>query len=211
MIETLIVLAKQPVAGRVKTRLCPPLTVEQAADVAAAALADTLAAVARAPARRRVLAFDAPVARWLPRGWIPYRQTAGSLDVRIAAAFADAGRGPTVLVGMDTPQLRPEHLVFDADRYPACLGPATDGGYWAIGLRDPSMAPSVIEGVPMSTSYTGDAQLRRLHSHGLDVQLLDELSDVDTITDAEQVAALAPGGLFAKAVRRVRPELAVAG
>ena len=211
MIDTLIVLAKKPTAGRVKTRLCPPLTAHQAAELAAAALADTLAVVARTPARRRVLAFDAPTTAWLPPGWVPYRQPTGSLDLRMAAAIADAGHGPTVLVGMDTPQMRTDQLTeWNPERYPACLGPATDGGYWAIGLADPSIAPAVIEGVPMSTSYTGAAQFARLRTHGLDVHTLDELTDVDTITDADTVAALTPGGRFANAVHRVRPDLATA-
>lgn len=208
MIDTLIVLAKQPVAGRVKTRLCPPLSIQQAAEVAAAALADTLAAVARTPAHRRVLAFDAPATPWLPAGWISHRQPTGPLDIRIAAAFVDAGRGPTVLVGMDTPQLRSDQLTeWQPEHYAACLGPAADGGYWAIGLRDPSTAPILVEGVPMSTSQTGAAQLYRLQAHGLDVQLLDELTDVDTIADADDVAARAVGGRFAEAMRRIRPDL----
>ena len=207
MIETLIVLAKRPVAGRVKTRLCPPLTTEQAADVATAALVDTLAAVAATPARRRVLAFDAPATAWLPSGWVLHRQPAASLDVRIASAFAEAGRGPTVLVGMDTPQLRAAHLTaFEPARYDACLGPATDGGYWALGLRDPAAAPAAVVGVPMSRSYTGEAQLRRLRALGLAVQFLDQLTDVDTVADAVQVATLAPGGHFAESLRSVAPE-----
>lgn len=208
MIDTLIVLAKRPLAGRVKTRLCPPLTAQQAAEVAAAALADTLAAASATPAHRRVLAFDAPSTSWLPPGWITYRQPVGGLDVRITAAFVEAGRGSTVLIGMDTPQLRAEQLtVFQPERYGACLGLAADGGYWAIGLRDPSAAPAVVMGVPMSTSYTGAAQLSRLQAHGLVVQLLDELTDVDTIADADHVAAEVPGGRFADAMRRIRPEL----
>lgn len=211
MIDTLIVLAKQPVAGRVKTRLCPPLSTQQAAEVAAAALADTLAAIASTPARRRVLAFDAPVGTWLPAGWISHRQPTGPLDARIVAAFVEAGRGPTVLVGMDTPQLRGDQLTeWQPEHYAACLGPAADGGYWAIGLRDPSAAPAVIAGVPMSTSYTGVAQLARLRAHGLAVQLLDELTDVDTIADADDVASCASGGRFADAIRRIRPGLTAA-
>lgn len=211
MIDTLIVLAKRPLAGRVKTRLSPPLTGQQAADVAAAALADTLAVAARTPALRHVLAFDGPAAPWLPPEWIFYKQPAGSLDSRIAAAFAEAGRGTTVLIGMDTPHLRPEMLTaFDPQRYHACLGRATDGGFWAIGLRDPAAARAVIEGVPMSTAHTGDVQLHRLRAHALHVQLLGELTDVDTIDDADHVAALAPAGLFAETLRRVRPELVAA-
>jgi glycosyltransferase A (GT-A) superfamily protein (DUF2064 family) len=204
MIDTLIVLAKQPVAGRVKTRLTPPLTHDQAAELAAAALADTLAAVSRARVRRRALAFDAPAAAWLPAGWAECRQPAGGLDVRIAAAFVRAGRGATVLVGMDTPQVTTGQLTgFDVSSYDACLGPAADGGFWALGLREPSAAPSLIEGVPMSCAHTGAEQLDRLRAAGLRVQILEELTDVDTIADADRVAAYAPDGQFARAVHRV--------
>lgn len=205
MTITLIVIAKEPLAGRVKTRLIPPLTPQQAADVAAAALCDTLDAASAAVARDRILAFAGRAGRWLPAGWLLSPQPTGSLDKRLAAAFLSAGRGPALLVGMDTPQLRPEHLAaFSPDRYDACLGMATDGGYWAIGLRDPRLAASAIEGVAMSRAHTGADQLRRLLGLGLRVQLLDELTDVDTMDNATEVAALVPNGSFARAVSRAR-------
>lgn len=204
MSSTLIVIAKQPVPGRVKTRLVPPLTVQQAADVAAAALRDTLAAAGATAARRRVLAFAGCADGWLPPGWQLSRQSTGGLDKRLAAAFLSAADGPALLVGMDTPQLRPQHLTaFDPERYDACLGMAPDGGYWAIGLRDPRLARAAIEGVTMSSTYTGAEQLRRLLDLGLRVQLLDELTDVDTIDTATEVAALVPNGSFAGAVSQV--------
>ncbi|MBV9823483.1 MAG: DUF2064 domain-containing protein, partial [Actinobacteria bacterium] len=130
---TMIVLAKQPLPGRAKTRLTPPLHPEQAARVAAGALTDTLAAAAAVDAHSHLLAFDGNPADWLPAGWRHEHQPAGTLDVRLVAAFAAAQPGrPAVLVGMDTPQFRPEQLAFDAARYDACLGLATDGGYWTI-------------------------------------------------------------------------------
>lgn len=196
---TVIVIAKRPVPGRVKTRLTPPLTPEQACGLAAAALTDTLAAVAQVPAAEHVLAFSEQPREWLPRGWRAVLQPVGGLDVRLAAAFDRAGPGPAVLVGMDTPQVRPDQIAgFDPSRYDACLGMAVDGGYWAIGFREPRMARKVIPGVPMSTSRTGADQLARMTAVGLRVQLLDELVDVDTIETARTVAALSPLTSFAR-------------
>jgi uncharacterized protein len=202
VIATVLVLAKEPLPGKVKTRLVPPLTFEGAADVAAAALADTLHVVAPV-ARRRVIVLDGAAGPWLPHGWRVVPQRVGGLDRRLADAFGDAGRGGTVLVGMDTPQLRPEQLAaFDPSRYDACLGLAVDGGYWAIGLADPGVARVVIPGVPMSTVDTGVEQLRRLRAHGLRVQLLESLEDIDTFAAARRVAAVMPiGSALVRAMR----------
>jgi glycosyltransferase A (GT-A) superfamily protein (DUF2064 family) len=212
VIDNLIVIAKVPIAGRVKTRLVPPLSPEQAAQVAGAALSDTLAAVHGAPARQRFLAFDGAVAGWLPTGWQICRQPEGGLDRRLAAAFRAAGPGSALLVGMDTPQVSNAQLsAFDPERYDACLGLAPDGGYWAMGFRDPSLAAPAILGIPMSTARTGADQLHRLHALRLRVQLLDELRDVDTIADADAVAALIPGSAFAAALAEARSSQRMAG
>jgi glycosyltransferase A (GT-A) superfamily protein (DUF2064 family) len=210
--NTLIVIAKEPIAGRVKTRLVPPLSTEQAAQVAGAALADTLAAVQGAPARQRLLAFAGDVAAWLPAGWRSCRQPDGGLDRRLAAAFHAAGPGPALLLGMDTPQVRSAHLTaFAPERYDACLGPAPDGGYWALGFRDPRLAAPAILDIPMSTEHTGAHQLRRLQRLGLRVQLLEELRDVDTIVDADEVAALIPGSAFTAALAAASAAQPLAG
>lgn len=199
-IGTLVVIAKEPRPGHVKTRLVPPLTHEQAADVAGAALGDTLRAVAAVPARELLVAFDGDPSRWVPDGWRVTPQPAGALDARLVAAFRAAGPGPAVLVGMDTPQVRAEQIAaFDPSSYDACLGPASDGGYWAIGFADPGQAAAAIADVPMSTDRTGAEQLHRLCSMGLRVQVLDELTDVDTIEAAHVVARLTPGSAFAAA------------
>ena len=198
---TLLVLAKRPVAGRVKTRLCPPLTGAQAARVAAAALTDTLHAVESAAATQRVLCFDGGVLGWLRPGWQHRTQCTGGLAARLADAFA-AARGPALLVGMDTPQLSAALLdEFDPSRYDACLGPTVDGGYWTIGLTDPRSAAASFAGVPMSTPHTFTAQLDRLARLGLRVQMLPLLTDVDTAGDANEVAGLAPHTRFAAAWR----------
>ncbi|WP_055549560.1 DUF2064 domain-containing protein [Streptomyces sp. NBRC 110028] len=198
--STVIVIAKEPVPGRVKTRLTPPYTPAEAAALAEAALGDTLHAVLEMPARRRVLALDGRAGPWLPPGIEVVPQGGGGLDERLAAAFAGC-QGPTLLIGMDTPQVTPALLapVLGRDGWRDCgawFGPATDGGFWALGLAEPD--PELLRGVPMSTPTTGAAQRRRLDDAGLRVRELPVLRDVDTADDAEWVAALAPGSRFAR-------------
>ena len=206
MKPALIVLAKEPVAGRVKTRCCPPCTPAQAAALAEAALADTLAAAAAVPHVRTVLALDGRPGHWLPAGVDVVRQRGSGLDERLAAAFDDVG-GPAVLVGMDTPQVTADELQHAVDRLgdgsvDALLGPSTDGGFWAIGLTRPDR--SVFVGVPMSRPDTGQRQLGRLHRRGLRVGALPVRTDVDDMATAQRVASLVPASRFARTVRAIR-------
>ena len=198
---TLIVIAKECLPGKVKTRLHPPLSLDQAAELAAASLDDTLAAVAVLPATRRVLAFDGAVAPASAAGYDIVPQVAGGLDERLGAIF-DGCNEPAVLIGMDTPQVSAADLAPLFADWPddvdAWFGPAADGGFWALGLREPD--GNLIRGVPMSESFTGDHQLARLRDAGLRVRLLPTLTDVDHIEDAQLVAALAPHGRFAAAL-----------
>ena len=202
-------LAKAPVPGRVKTRLCPPATPEQAARLAAAALADTLAAALRVPAAEVVVALDGEpdptLAVALARTTV-IAQRGGPLGERIAAAHADvAGLAPgacTVLIGMDTPQLDPGVLdrclaaVSEPDGPDAVLGPAADGGWWALALRDPRDA-ELVRSVPASRSDTGARTRAALETAGLRVAAMPELTDVDTMVDAHAVARACPGSRFA--------------
>ncbi|MCB5907496.1 TIGR04282 family arsenosugar biosynthesis glycosyltransferase [Streptomyces pinistramenti] len=204
---TLLVIAKEPVPGRVKTRLTPPYSPEQAAELATAALTDTLGTVLAAPARRRVLVLEGESGPWLPPGVEVVPQCAGGLDERLAAAFAGC-EGPALLVGMDTPQISPGLLApaLGAEAWQSCdawFGPAVDGGFWALGLAEPD--PELLRGVPMSTARTGAAQRARLTGAGLRVRDLPRLRDVDTADDAGAVAAAAPGGRFAAAYARLAP------
>jgi uncharacterized protein len=196
-----IVIAKAPVPGRCKTRLCPPCTPDEAAELAAAALRDTLRAVGRCRAARRVVALDGMAGDWLPAGFEVIPQRGSSLDRRIAAAFMDVGQR-ALLVGMDTPQLTPRILndaLTSLEGADAALGHTFDGGFWAVGVEEPSAAAFV--GVPMSTHQTGAAQQQRLESMGLDVADLPLMRDVDYISDALNVAALEPHNLFANTLR----------
>jgi glycosyltransferase A (GT-A) superfamily protein (DUF2064 family) len=204
----LLVIAKAPVPGRVKTRLCPPCTPYQAARVAAAALADTLTAGYATPATRHTILLSG---QWTPPpGWYPVTQRGDGLADRLANGFADtalAGTG-SVLIGMDTPQVTAPLLASVAaglDDADAVLGPACDGGWWALALRDPSHAEA-LRAVPMSTVDTGAATVAALRGRGLRVRLAGPLRDVDTAVDAWEVAGQCPGGTFADAVRRHVPQ-----
>jgi hypothetical protein len=200
-----IVMAKAPVPGRVKTRLCPPCTPEEAALVAEAALIDTLFAALSSSAERVVLALDGEPGPWLPPGVDVIRQRGAGFDERLVAAWCDVG-GPALQIGMDTPQVTPAHLdlaraALDAPGADAVLGPAVDGGWWCIGLRRAD--PAVFRGIPMSRPDTGARQMARLRELGLRTATLPGLRDVDTIADARAVAELAPDTRFAAAVRGV--------
>lgn len=203
----ILVIAKRPLPGRVKTRLTPPYPPEQAADLAWAALRDTLAAVSGTPAVRRVVALDGPPGPYVPSGFDVVLQRGGGLDERLACAFADAYAGcpaPMLLIGMDTPQVTPATLTAAAaalDTADAVLGPAEDGGFWLLGLRRPD--PGLLLGVPMSTAGTGAAQHQRLVRAGLRVAVVPTLRDVDTASDVDAVAAQIPHSHFALAHARL--------
>ncbi|WP_088320045.1 DUF2064 domain-containing protein [Kineosporia sp. R_H_3] len=202
---TILVLAKSPEPGRSKTRLAPAYGFEGAAALAAAALADTLDAVAAAPAARRVLVLDGEVVPPVPAGFVVVRQRGRTHGDRIAAALA-AEPGPALLIGMDTPQVTPALLTVDLAEpgVDAWLGPAADGGWWALGLRHPGRdARSVLAGVPMSTALTGQVQRERLVAAGLAPRALPALRDVDEPDDALAVAALAPGTRFGRLVQEL--------
>ncbi|MGH4003732.1 MAG: TIGR04282 family arsenosugar biosynthesis glycosyltransferase [Pseudonocardiaceae bacterium] len=212
----LLVLAKAPVPGEVKTRLCPPATPAQAARIAAAALLDTLDAVLAVPQVVPVVALsgditkavDAPAltARLRATTVLPQRGT--SLGQRIATSHADAaavaGHLPVLQVGMDTPQVNAVLFgqcldLLEGDGVDAVYGPAADGGWWALGVQRPEVAERIAH-VPTSRPDTGARTLAVLRAAGCRVLELPELSDVDTWEDAAAVATEAPGRRFAATV-----------
>lgn len=223
---TVLVMAKAPVPGRVKTRLCPPLTAIAAARLAAAALLDTIASVDRFDAAvaggvGKVIAIDGSlvdavdgpvianrITSAAARCWTRIPQRGAGFAERLVLGHGDAaGRGPVLQIGMDTPQLTGVLIAAASEALfakgvDAVVGPASDGGWWSLGVRDARMA-RVLRGVPMSTSETGDLTVRALRVNGLRVVLLPTLTDVDTFADATEVAGAAPGTGFARTFRAV--------
>ena len=138
---TLIVIAKAPVPGRVKTRLSPPFSAAESAALAEAALADTLHSVLAAASGQRILALDGTPGGWLPPGFAVIPQVQGGLDIRIAAAFAAAAhhaRGPALLIGMDTPQVGRKLLRPCWQGADALIGLASDVASGPSGFARPT-------------------------------------------------------------------------
>jgi uncharacterized protein len=208
----LILIAKAPTPGSVKTRIAVDIGHEQAADLAAAALLDTMDAAERWVSAARRLAYLAGDARRSMRGdeiadrlrsWHVAAQPDLPFAARIADGFLAAARlwgdRPCVLVGMDTPQITPERLdaLFDGcsgwtrGRPTACVGPADDGGWWGLAITRPSAA-RVLEGVPMSTPHTCERTVDTLRSGGVVVRRGSSLRDMDTLADAVEIAGVFP-------------------
>lgn len=217
-----LVLAKAPVAHRVKTRLGARIGHEVAARLAAAALHDTLDICEAAyGADRCYLALDGDLVdaedgRALAnrlRSWTVLGQRGEGLAERLVHAHRDVARfadGPVVQIGMDTPHASTADLRAVADGlvdHDAVLGPALDGGWWVLGLARPGLA-DVLAGVEMSTECTWADTRSALEAVGALVATGPLLRDVDEVEDAAAVAALAPDTRFARRWADVRQEAA---
>ena len=205
----LLVMAKAPVPGLAKSRLAATVGDLRAAEVAAAALLDTIAACTAAVGTSScVLALagdlDDGVAAEEIRaalvGWRVIAQRGIDFDERLVLAHRDAGDGPLLQIGMDTPQVTPTLLAAAGAAltdHDSVLGAADDGGWWVLGRRT-AAAAEALRGVPMSTPTTHDDTRAALLATGLSVAATTTLTDVDTAVDAELVAAAAPHTRFAK-------------
>ncbi|MBI3216126.1 MAG: DUF2064 domain-containing protein [Mycobacterium sp.] len=209
---TILVVAKAPVPGLAKTRLAASVGDRAAAEIAAAALLDTLDAVAGTPADAHVVALTGDLDRAARCDEIRSRltdftvvtQRGDGFADRLANAHTDAAAAglPVLQIGMDTPQVTAALLTRCAHTLlagPAVLGPATDGGWWALGVHAPEHA-QCLRTVPMSQPDTGAVTLGALRDTGITVSTLRQLRDVDTIDDIAPVRAeCAPGSRFTRA------------
>jgi rSAM/selenodomain-associated transferase 1 len=191
----LLVFAKAPQAGRVKTRLVPPLTPLEAARVHEASLLDVMAGAMESDAAVRILYDDttdaaAYFARAFP-GVESRPQPAGDLGRRLveafAAGFAD-GAACVVAIGADAPTLPRSYLsdglaaTLEAG---AALGPAADGGYYLIGLRRDVWpnAEVLFDDIPWSTDLVCETTRQRAAEIGLPLRVLPQWYDIDRIDD----------------------------
>ena len=187
MPDALIVFAKTPAAGEVKTRLCPPLTPEGAAALYEAMLRDALAAYAALGVGVRL--YLAPSVRPLPDGLVPdgvsvHAQSGPDLGARMLGAFLEtfsAGAERAVVIGTDHPTL-PLDFVRHAFEtlehgHSVTLGPTDDGGFYLMGLR--SIHPALFAGMRYSHPNVLADTLERAGLADLDVTLLPPWYDVD--------------------------------
>ena len=216
---TALIVAKAPVPGLAKTRLAAALGDRVAAGIAAAALLDTLDAVADTPLAAKVVAMTGDLAsacqseaiRERLSGFTVVEQRGDSFADRLANAHADAaataGPMPVLQIGMDTPQVTAELLTRCARALlgaHAVVGPARDGGWWLLGVADAATA-ECLRLVPMSRPDTGALTYAALLQTGSPVIVLQELADVDTVADISVVRAdCQPSGRFAQITTSVQ-------
>jgi len=185
----IIIFVKAPRPGFVKTRLAAAIG-NEAACGAYRQLAETVLAHL-APLPHLELRFtpddaEDEITHWLSDGWTAHPQGEGDLGERMHRAFTEA-KGPAIIIGSDCPQVELSDLRTAAKTLQArdaVIGPATDGGYWLIALNAP--CPALFENIKWSTSDVLPKTLEKANEAGLSVQLLRELTDVDTGEDWER-------------------------
>lgn len=185
-----MIMSRYPIAGQTKTRLIPRLGPEGAAQLQRAMTEHTLATVARLQQSRRVggaIAFtgaDLPqMQAWLGQAWDYWPQGEGDLGDRMARAFARsfaAGATRTVMIGIDCPDLTPALLATAFNQLattPVIFGPATDGGYYLIGLAQPY--PDLFQGIAWGTDQVLAQSRQILNAAAIPFAVLPTLTDVD--------------------------------
>lgn len=197
MTARVLIVAKAPVPGRSKTRLVPPLSAVQAAELQRALLLDTVAAC-RAElddvGLLHALPGEAPVLRELagPGVRLVLQSGRGLGDALSLALAAEVASGPVALVSADVPGLPEGSLgrAFDAlaDGADVVLGPAVDGGYWLVAMR--AFHPEPFRGIPWSTPAVLGVTRRRCEEAGLRVHELEAWRDVDTVVDLDHLSAM---------------------
>jgi uncharacterized protein len=194
MTALLIIFAKEPRPGKVKTRLTPPLSSEAATQLYHSFLLDILEEMGRVPEMRLALAFSPAEAQGFFQGLAPpgtylFPQKGRDLGERMAQACAHgfaAGYSPVLLRGSDTPDL-PAAIVSEArevlaaGKVQVALGPATDGGYYLVGLTAPR--PHLFQGQKWSSSTVLESTLKVARQQDLTVHLLPVWPDIDTYAD----------------------------
>lgn len=215
--KTVLVFVKAPAPGRVKTRLSPPFSAEQAAALYRAFAADSLSAAEQAAGSRAVVAYE-PHEGWPDPSWLRtpapewFAQEGADLGRRLAAATGKAfvdGAERVVVIGSDSPHLAPQRIEEAFARLataPLVLGPARDGGYYLVGLREP--APSLFDDIPWSGPDVLKATLARAAELHWPAHLLDELEDVDDAGSLARVLAAVRGTSLAPRTQSALSQLA---
>ncbi len=205
-IPALILMARAPQAGRVKTRLQPALTPVQCADLYEAFLGDAIDLVISMKEYASFLAFTPPECVPIFRRMIPDGMTLipqigtdlGQIIGTLISTLMERNYSPVVVIGSDIPTLQPGTLhgarmaLQQAD---VCFGPSTDGGYYLVGAKQPT--PAIFQDIPWSTHNVLKLSKEKAENEGLLVALLEELQDIDTFE------SLSPLGMT---IRKLRDE-----
>ena len=192
-------MAKAPVAGQVKTRLCPPLSVQDAAELSRCFLLDKIGQVLQVTRAEPVVAYApedaAGVFETLAPGFTLLPQRGDDLTARLVSILGRllaGGCEAAIMIDSDTPTLPVERLesavtLAGSGEHDLVLGPSEDGGYYLIGLR--RLRTELFEGMPWSTPAVFEETLRRADVLGLRTAQLPPWYDVDTAVDLERLTA----------------------
>lgn len=189
----LLVFARTPLAGEVKTRLFSHLTPQEACALHCAMIEDTAELAVSFPGRRLILFSGEVPSMALPAGLETGRQQGEGLGARLAVAFQEgflSGARKVLAIGSDSPHLPPERLreALEAlDTFDLALGPTDDGGYYLIGLR--KFAPEILSGVEWGTGRVLEQTLRAAERAGLGSFVMAPFYDLDEWKDLERLAA----------------------
>lgn len=182
----LVVFAKTPRLGTVKTRLAADIGMVSAWAFARQSLKATVAPLAKDPRWRCWLALSPDTAVSRPAIWPPVYgligQGAGGLGRRMARLAKEMPPGPVVIIGTDIPTIRPRHIAaaFQAlGHHDAVFGPSRDGGYWLVGMKRRPVFREIFQNVRWSTEHALADTIANLPghwSHGL-LETLDDIDD----------------------------------
>lgn len=206
--DALLIFAKWPQTGRVKTRLSPPLSLDEATALYRCMLQDTIDATRNLPGVKRMLFFAAEGDRTADfRGVAPdaaiFRQQGDDLGERLVNAFGTAfgaGCRSALAIGTDSPHMPSERIstalsLLHEEGADAVFGPSEDGGYYLVGMK--KMQRELFRDIPWSSRGVLEASLSRAASLGLRVSLLPAGFDLDTVDDLKRLAAREDDGLAA--------------
>jgi uncharacterized protein len=196
--NALVILTKVPQPGRSKTRLVPPLSYDEAADLARALLVDQLENLAKFDGARLFIAFTPEkaggfFAGFMARGFTCFAQQGHSLGERMSHAFghlfANAFQN-TILIGSDLPALPltlfdQAYALLDKSAADVVLGPSADGGYYLVGMN--RMNTTIFDGIGWSRHDVLAQTIHKLAGVGLKHELLPESYDIDTADDLERL------------------------
>jgi uncharacterized protein len=198
MSNTLVIFAKAPLVGQVKTRLCPPLLPEEAAELARCFLVDMVERACRLPTVQVYLAITPAESEPLFRSLLPFpveyiAQHGGSLGEREYNVFDDLlQRDATriVLIGSDIPTLPLSHIQeafyhLEDSHCDAVFGPSSDGGYYLVGMH--VLHPELFENIPWSTPSVMAETSAQARKHNLNVALVPSWHDVDDKDDLSRL------------------------
>ncbi len=201
--HALAVMAKDPRAGQVKTRLCPPLDPETAADLYRCFLLDVLDLAAAVPGVDLLVAYTPPEARWLftqltDGRFLLHPQEGPDLGARLEQLFQalfQRGYDGVAVVSTDSPDLPPEYLreaFRRLEQSPVVMGPCPDGGYYLIGMS--RFTPDLLREIPWSTKEVARQTEERARQLGVELAHLPAWHDVDTAADLVRLCRELPRG-----------------